>query len=81
MSLSEAEKGELARIAARIRRDVIQMTLNAGSGHPGGCLSAVEILTVLFNKVLRIDPQNSGGRTGTGLFCRRDMPPQLSMEP
>ena len=60
MSLSEAEKGELARIAARIRGDVIQMTVNAGSGHPGGCLSAVEILTVLFNKVLRIDPQNSG---------------------
>jgi transketolase len=60
MSLSEAEKGELARIAARIRGDVIQMTLNAGSGHPGGCLSAVEILTVLFHKVLRIDPQNSG---------------------
>jgi transketolase len=60
MNLSETEKGELARIAARIRRDVIQMTLNAGSGHPGGCLSAVEILTVLFHKILRIDPQNSG---------------------
>lgn len=60
MNLSEAEKGELARIAAGIRRDVIQMTLNAGSGHPGGCLSAVEILTVLFHKILRIDPQNSG---------------------
>ena len=60
MSLSEAEKVELIRIAGRIRRDVIQMTLNAGSGHPGGCLSAVEILTVLFHKVLRIDPQNPG---------------------
>jgi transketolase len=60
MNLSETEKGELARIAARIRRDIIQMTLNAGSGHPGGCLSAVEILTVLFHKILRIDPQNSG---------------------
>ena len=60
MNLSEAEKRELARIAARIRRDVIQMTLNAGSGHPGGCLSAVEILTVLFHKILRIDPQNPG---------------------
>ena len=60
MNLSEAEKRELAGIAARIRRDVIQMTLNAGSGHPGGCLSAVEILTILFHKVLRIDPQNSG---------------------
>jgi transketolase len=60
MSLSEAEEMELTRVAGRIRRDVIQMTLNAGSGHPGGCLSAVEILTVLFHKVLRIDPQNPG---------------------
>ena len=60
MSLSKAEEGELARIAGRIRKDVIQMTLNAGSGHPGGCLSAVEILTVSFHKVLRIDPQHSG---------------------
>ena len=60
MSLSEAEKRELAGIAAGIRRDVIQMALNAGSGHPGGCLSAVEILTVLFHKILKIDPKNSG---------------------
>ncbi len=58
--LSEAEKRDLTSMAARIRRDVIEMTLNAGSGHPGGCLSAVEILTVLFGKILRIDPQNSG---------------------
>ena len=59
-NLSEAEKLDLTAMAARIRRNVIEMTLNAGSGHPGGCLSAVEILTVLFCRTLRIDPQNPG---------------------
>ena len=59
MSLSESEHARLTEIAARIRTDIIQMTLNAGSGHPGGCLSAVEILTVLFHRILRIDPRNS----------------------
>ncbi len=58
ISLSEAEKAELKRAAARIRRDILQMTLYAGSGHPGGCLSAVEILTILYKKILRIDPRN-----------------------
>ena len=60
MSLPESEKARLQEMAARIRTDIIQMTLNAGSGHPGGCLSAVEILTLLFHKILRIDPQNPG---------------------
>jgi transketolase len=34
------------------------MIAKAGSGHPGGSLSAVEILTVLFFKVMRHDPAN-----------------------
>lgn len=58
MSLSETETSRLTAIAARIRADIIEMTCNVGSGHPGGSLSAVEILTVLFNKVMRIDPRN-----------------------
>ena len=57
MNLSESEKEELTEMAAKIRADIIQMNINAGSGHPGGCLSAVEILTVLFHRVLKIDPK------------------------
>lgn len=41
-----------------IRRHIIQMIGEAGEGHPGGSLSAVEILTSLYFKVMRIDPQN-----------------------
>ncbi len=45
-------------IARDIRRAILKMIYNAGSGHPGGSLSAVEILTALYFGVLRHDPSN-----------------------
>ncbi len=48
---------ELQAIAKQIRRHIVEMTGAAGSGHPGGSLSAVEILvTLFFGGVLRHDP-------------------------
>lgn len=58
MQLDADTKTRLQGIASSIRKDILQMTCHARSGHPGGSLSCVEILTVLFNGVLRIDPQN-----------------------
>ncbi len=49
---------ELKRIANRIRVEIIKMIGAAGSGHPGGSLSAVELLVALYFRVLRHDPQN-----------------------
>ncbi|MEW6171505.1 MAG: transketolase [Bacillota bacterium] len=51
---------ELERKACAIRQDVIRMLAAAGSGHPGGSLSAVEILTALYFHVLRVDPRQPG---------------------
>lgn len=49
---------ELKRIANRLRIDIVKMIGAAGSGHPGGSLSAVEVLTALyFGGVLRHDPK------------------------
>ncbi len=51
---------EMEAIAKRLRRHIITMTGKAGSGHPGGSLSAVEIVTALYFKLLRhkpLDPQ------------------------
>ncbi len=39
---------ELKNIARQIRRDIILSTYAAGSGHPGGSLSATDMMTVLF---------------------------------
>ena len=49
---------ELKARAKQIRRDIIQMTGVAGSGHPGGSLSATDIATVLYFSVMRHDPKN-----------------------
>jgi len=49
---------ELAVIAQRMRRTAIEMIFAAKSGHPGGSLSAAEIVTTLFFDVLRHDPAN-----------------------
>ncbi|MGB9604356.1 MAG: transketolase [Bryobacteraceae bacterium] len=49
---------ELQAIAKQIRRHIVEMTGAAKSGHPGGSLSAVEILvTLFFGGVLRHDPK------------------------
>ena len=41
-----------------IRRHIVKMTAAAGSGHPGGSLSAVELLTALYFRVLRHNPSD-----------------------
>lgn len=48
----------LARLARTIRRTGLQMVHRARLGHPGGDLSAADILAVLFGEVLRVDPAN-----------------------
>jgi len=49
---------QLEAIARRIRRHIVRMTTAAQSGHPGGSLSCADILTALYFRVLRHDPQN-----------------------
>ena len=49
---------ELAAITKGIRRHIIEMITAAKSGHPGGSLSAVEIVTTLYFDHMRHDPQN-----------------------
>ena len=49
---------ELQAIARRIRRNIVQMVAEANSGHPGGSLSSVDIVTALYFRVLRHDAKN-----------------------
>lgn len=51
---------KLAQTARQMRRDIISMLAEAGSGHPGGSLSTVEIMTYLYFAEMRLDPQNPG---------------------
>jgi len=49
---------ELKAMAVTIRCDIIEMIATANAGHPGGSLSAADIVTALYFRVMRIDPTN-----------------------
>jgi transketolase len=55
--LKTSDVGELSKTALKIRREIVEMITAAKSGHPGGSLSAVEILVTLFFDVMRHDPK------------------------
>ena len=52
------QTAELKPICRAVRRDIINMTANAGSGHPGGSLSCVELMVSVFFNHMRVDPKN-----------------------
>lgn len=48
---------DLEAMAAVIRCDIIEMICTAQAGHPGGSLSAADIVTALYFRVMRLDPE------------------------
>lgn len=58
--LSFSEKVDLAKKAAHVRRKVVEMICKGKGGHLGGALSCVDILVVLYFKIMRVDPKNPG---------------------
>lgn len=48
----------LKKTAVDVRMGIIEALHNAGSGHPGGSLSAADIVTALYFDVMNIDPKN-----------------------
>jgi transketolase len=58
MTTAALDTPQLQEIARKVRINTIKMLHEAGSGHPGGSLSACDVMTVLLNKVMRHDPKN-----------------------
>ncbi len=54
----ELPADELRDIAKDVRRDILTMIANAGSGHTGGSLSACDFLTAIVFHAAKIDPRN-----------------------
>jgi len=52
------EKKQLMATACKVRMDVIKGTHAAKAGHPGGSMSAADVLTYLYCKEMNVDPQN-----------------------
>src|SRR5512137_607630 len=55
-TMTSEKAAELAEIARQLRVDSLRLIACRGAGHPGGALSAAEILAVLYFHTLRIDP-------------------------
>lgn len=49
---------QLEQMAAQVRRDLLDMIYEAQAGHPGGSLSAADIVTALYFRIMRLDPRN-----------------------
>lgn len=56
--MDNTTKKALQILAAEIRCGIIESTYNAKAGHPGGSLSAADILAYLYGKEMKIDPKN-----------------------
>jgi transketolase len=48
---------QLARKSWQYRREVLRWIKHAGAGHTGGSLSCLDILNVLYNRILRVTPE------------------------
>ena len=48
---------QLAVKSIRYRRRILEIIKHAGAGHTGGSLSCIDILNVLYNRVLHVSPQ------------------------
>lgn len=77
--MDKNEKKRLRITATKIRMGIIEGVYNAKSGHPGGSLSIADVLTYLYFKEMKIDPENpkwedrdrmvlSKGHTAPGLY-------------
>jgi transketolase len=52
----------LEEIAKRVRAEVLRMTTLAGSGHPGGSLSAADLVVALYFAKMRVNPARPDDR-------------------
>ncbi|MBR2823290.1 MAG: transketolase [Clostridia bacterium] len=80
--------------ARLVRQDIIRMTSMAGSGHPGGSLSATDTLVALYFEIMNVDPADeknpdrdrfvlSKGHAAPALYgtlCERGYFPREHME-
>lgn len=56
--MDRKEVKTLAITAAKARLLAVEAVHRCASGHPGGSLSVLDVLTVLYFHTMRVDPQN-----------------------
>ena len=56
--MEKSKEQALKLSAAKARYLGVEMVYDAASGHPGGSLSCMDVLTYLYNAEMRIDPKD-----------------------
>ena len=56
--MTPTRKQELKRLACLIRMGVVESVYSAKAGHPGGSLSAADVMAYLYFEQMRVDPAN-----------------------
>ncbi len=72
---------DLPALCRQVRRDILTMTHAAGSGHPGGSLSAVEILVTLYFDQMHLDPAQPEDPNRDRFLLSRATPPRCFTAP
>lgn len=58
MALTKQEWLKLEEKAGELRKLILETTHWAGSGHIGGCMSAIDVMVALYYKYMNFDPKN-----------------------
>ena len=56
--MTPAKEKELKLFANKGRMNIIRETHACNSGHPGGSMSSIDLMTYLYNGEMRIDPED-----------------------
>jgi transketolase len=89
--LTKNEVKELKNFATKIRIETMRTIESIGVGHTGGSLSIAEVLSVLYGKVMNVDPKNpqwedrdwmvmSKGHAGPALYSTLGLKGYFPME-
>ncbi len=58
IDLSKEEEIQLIEESTALKKTVLELITKANSGHPGGSLSAMDVILCLYEKILHYNPQN-----------------------
>ena len=67
------DKLKLMKITNEVRKDIVTAVHSAKAGHPGGSLSAAEILTYLYFEEMDVIRRIRARLTETDLCCPKDI--------
>ena len=73
--MEATERKTLKKFSAQLRIDQLEMFKQRGMGHIGGCLSVTELISVLYGKQMKYDPDNPDWEGRDYLVMRQWFPP------